>query len=122
MNDTSLYASKRTARSLWQQYRIYRDRLELQAWILFRTVVVPVGEIRGIEVRPSVFSGRKGFTSGIKLDFTDLCRHVLLSKSRGRFKGSPFRPTSLKNSSRFAVQFWRTAHCPVSRLRHMQRA
>jgi hypothetical protein len=85
MNDTPLYASKRTARSLWQQYRIYRDRLELQAWILFHTVVVPVGEIRAIEVRPSVFSGRKGVTSGIQLDFSDLCRYVLLSKSRGLF-------------------------------------
>jgi hypothetical protein len=27
MNDGSLYKSKRTAKSLWQQYRIYRDRL-----------------------------------------------------------------------------------------------
>ena len=92
MNVTSLYASKRTARSLWQQYRIYRDRLELQAWILFHTVIVPVGEIRAIEVRPSVFGGRKGFTSGIKLDFSDLCRHVLLSKSRGLFKRIAFSP------------------------------
>jgi hypothetical protein len=92
MNDTPLYASKRTARSLWQQYRIYHDRLELQAWILFHTVVVPVGEIRAIEVRPSVFSGRKGLTWGIKLDICDLCRHVLLSKSRGLFKSIAFSP------------------------------
>jgi hypothetical protein len=92
MNDTPLYTSKRTARSLWQQYRIYHDRLELQAWILFHTVVVPVGEIRAIEVRPSVFSGRKGLTWGIKLDICDLCRHVLLSKSRGLFKSIAFSP------------------------------
>ena len=92
MNDTPLYASKRTARSLWQQYRIYRDRLEMQAWILFHTVVVPVGEIRAIEVRTSVLSGRKGFTSELKLDFSDLCRHVLLSKSRGLFKSIAFSP------------------------------
>ena len=92
MNDTPLYASKRTARSFWQQDRIYRDRLELQAWILFHTVVVPVGEIRAIEVRPSVFGGRKGLTWGIKLDFSDLCRHVLLSKRRGLFKRIAFSP------------------------------
>ena len=92
MNDTPLYASKRTARSLWQQYRIYRDRLELEAWILFHAVVVPVGEIRAIEARPSVFSGRRGLTWGIKLDFTDFCRHVLLSKSRGLFKSIAFSP------------------------------
>ena len=80
------------ASSLWQQYRISHDRLELQAWILFHTVVVPVGEIRAIEVRPSVFSGRKGLTWGIKLDICDLCRHVLLSKSRDLFKSIAFSP------------------------------
>ena len=64
----------------WQQYRIYRDRLELQAWILFHTVVVPIGEIRAIDVRPSVFSGRKGFTPGIKLEADG----VVCSKRRHR--------------------------------------
>jgi hypothetical protein len=86
MNDTPLYASKRTAKSLWQQYRIYRDRIELQSWILLHTVVLPTGEIQAVEVRPSVFSG-KGFTLGIKLDNCDLCRHVLVTKKSGFFKG-----------------------------------
>ena len=40
MNGTPLYASKRTFKSLWQEYRIYRDRLELQAWVLLHTVVL----------------------------------------------------------------------------------
>ena len=39
MNDTPLCASKRTGRSLWQQYRIYPHRLELQSWVLLHTVV-----------------------------------------------------------------------------------
>ena len=39
MNDTPLCASKRTGRSLWQQYRIYGHRLELQSWVLLHTVV-----------------------------------------------------------------------------------
>jgi len=86
MNDTPLYVSKRMAKNLWQQYRIYRDRLELQSWILFHTVVVPTNEIQDVEVRPSVFSGQKGFTWGIKIDNSDLCRHVLLTKKRGFFK------------------------------------
>ena len=92
MNDTPLYASKRTPRSLWQQYRIYRDRLELEAWILFHVVVVPVNEIRAIEARPSAFGGRRGLTWGIKLDFSDFSPHVLLSKSRGHFKYMAFSP------------------------------
>jgi hypothetical protein len=94
MNDTPLYTSKRMVKNLWQEYRIYRDRIELQAWFLFGTMVVPVGEIQGIEVRPSVFSGRgwKGVTWGIKNDLCDLCRHVLLTKKTGFFKCIGFSP------------------------------
>ncbi len=92
MNDTSLYKSKRTAKSLWQEYRIYRDRLELQSWALFHTVVLPANEIQAVEVRPSVFSGQKGFTWGVKIDNCDLCRHVLLIKKSGLFKRIGFSP------------------------------
>jgi hypothetical protein len=80
MNDTSFYKSKRTAKSLWQEYRIYRDRLELQSWLLFHTVVVPANEIQAVEVRPS------GLIWGVKLDNCNFCRHVLLTKKSGFFK------------------------------------
>jgi len=63
-----VYASRRTPASLWQEYRVFSDRLELQSWILLHTIVIPAHEILEIEVRPSVFSLRKGFTWGIKLD------------------------------------------------------
>ena len=92
MNDTSLYKSKRTVKSLWQEYRIYQDRLELQSWILFRAIVVPANEIQATVVRPSIFSGRKGFTWGIKIDNCDLCRHVLLTRKSGLFKHIGFSP------------------------------
>ncbi len=84
--------SRRTPASLWQQYRIYSDRLELQSWILFHTVIIPTSEIMDIEVRPSVFSGRKGFVWGIKLDNSDLCRHVLVTRKNGLFKRLAFSP------------------------------
>ena len=87
-----IYTSKRTAKSLWQQYRIYRDRLELQSWILFHTIVVLANEIERIEVRPSVFRGQKGFTWGVKIDNCDLCRHVLLMRKTGFFKRIGFSP------------------------------
>jgi hypothetical protein len=77
MNDTLLYKSKRTAKSLWQEYRIYGDRLELQSWLLFHTIVVPVNEIQAVEVRPS------GLIWGVKLDNCNFCRHVLLIKKSG---------------------------------------
>ena len=92
MNDMPLYASKRTGKSLWQQYRIYSDRLELQSWFLLHTLVVPRDKIQAVEVRPSVLSSDKGFTWGIKLDNCDLCRHVLLTKKSGVFKRIGFSP------------------------------
>ena len=93
MNDTPLYVSKRTAKNLWQEYRIYRDRLELQSWLFFHTIVVPANEIQAVEVRPSFFiGGWKGMTLGIKIDNCDLCRHVLLRKKQGLFKGIAFSP------------------------------
>jgi hypothetical protein len=92
MNDTPLYTSKRTARSLWQQYRIYPDRLELQAWILLHTVKLPLREIRWAQVRPSIFAGWRGMTWGIKIDNCDLCRHVLLAKRHGLFRRIGFSP------------------------------
>jgi hypothetical protein len=87
-----VYVSRRTLASLWQQYRIFPDRLELQAWIFFHTVVIPAREILEIEVRTSVFSGRKGFTWGIKLDNSDLCRHVLVTRKTGYWKRLAFTP------------------------------
>jgi hypothetical protein len=92
MNDTPIYTSKRTGRSLWQEYRIYPDRLELQSWYLFHTVVVPANEIRAIEVRPALFTSPGGAVWGIKLDNCNLCRHVLLIKKSGLFKRIGFSP------------------------------
>jgi hypothetical protein len=84
--------SRRTVASLWQEYRIFSDRLELQSWIIFHTIVIPAREILEIVVRPSVFSGRKGFTWGIKLDNSDLCRHVLVTRKTACFKRIAFTP------------------------------
>jgi hypothetical protein len=86
MNDIPIYTSKRTGRSLWQEYRIYRDRLELQSWFLFHTIVVPANEIQAVEVRPS------GIIWGVKLDNCNFCRHVLLTKKSGLFKRIGFTP------------------------------
>ena len=99
MIDTPLYTSKRTAKSLWQQYRIYRDRIELQSWILLHTVVLPIDEIQAVKLRRSVIGGWKrlmkidlGDMWGIKIDFCDLCPHVLLRKTSGLFNAIGFSP------------------------------
>jgi hypothetical protein len=87
-----VYVSRRTPAGLWQEYRIYSDRLELQSWILLHTIVIPAREILEIEVCPSVFSGRKGFTWGIKLDNSDLCRYVRVRRKTGFWKCIAFTP------------------------------
>ena len=78
-----VHVSRRTPASLWQEYRIFSDRLELQSWTLLQTIVIPANEILEIEVRPSLFGGRKGITWGIKLDMADLYRHVLVRRQTG---------------------------------------
>jgi len=88
---------------LWQEYRIYSDRLELQSWLLFHTVIVPHNEILAVEVRPSIFNGRKGFIWGIKLDNCDFCRHILLKRKSGLFKRIGFTPD---NPEEF-IRIWR---------------
>jgi hypothetical protein len=86
MTDTPLYTSKRMARNLWQEYRIYHDHLELSSWCLFHTIVVPANAIQAIEIRPSVFGGWSGMTMGIKNDLCDLFPHVQLTRKKGLFK------------------------------------
>ena len=92
MNDVPLYTSRRTAKSLGQEYHIYRDRLELQCWVFLHTLVIPASEILEIQIRPPIFSGRKGFIWGIKIDNADLCRHVLIRKKSGFMKCLAFSP------------------------------
>ena len=86
MNDAPIYTSKRTGRNLWQEYRVYPNRLELQSWFLFHTIVIPVHEIVEIEVHPP------GVIWGIKLDNCNFCHHVVVTKLSGLFKRIGFTP------------------------------
>ena len=96
MNDSPIYISKRTLKSLGQEYRIYRDRVELQCWILLHTIVIPASEIGKIEVRPSAASLR-GITSwGLKIDLCDSCRHALLKRKSGIMKPIAFSPDDVE--------------------------
>jgi hypothetical protein len=99
MNDTPIYTSKRTGRSLWQEYRIYPDRLELQSWLLFHTVVVPANQIQAVEIRPPVVLADllrgKGFLFALwalKIDNADCCRHVAIKRKSGFMKRIRFSP------------------------------
>jgi hypothetical protein len=85
-----LYVSARSFRSLWQEYRIYTDRIELKSFVGRKVILA--GDILGIEVRPrmvigDLFRGR-GFKEclALKLDLADLYGHVAIHRRSGWFK------------------------------------
>lgn len=94
-----LYVSPRTWRSLGQRYWIFPDRLELQCWVaLGRRLVVPLEDIRSLEVRPPIVVGDLfrckgvGYAFPLKMDWADLSRHVALRRQSGWFKHVRFTP------------------------------
>ena len=85
-----LYVSGRSFKNLWQEYRIYTDRIELKS--CFGRKIIRAGDILDIEVRPcmvigDIFRGR-GFKEvlALKLDLADLYRHVAIHRRSGWFK------------------------------------
>ncbi|HKK20878.1 MAG TPA: hypothetical protein VJ983_05340, partial [candidate division Zixibacteria bacterium] len=104
MSETAVYISKSTARSLWQEYRIYPDRVEFAT--LFGNISIPFDNIESIEVRESDVAGLlkgdlqlKGFKPAIKLDWANFTEHVVLDKREGfcrRFLFTPENPEEFK--------------------------
>ncbi len=85
-----LYVSARSFKNLWQEYRIYADRIELKS--CFGRKIILAGDILNVEVRPplvigDIFRG-KGFKEGLalKLDLADACPHVAIHRRSGWFK------------------------------------
>jgi hypothetical protein len=85
-----LYAPKRLFRNLWQEYRIYADRIELRSFCGRKTIratdIIDV-QIRSPVVIGDLFRG-KGFKESLalKLDLADLHRHVAIHRTSGWFK------------------------------------
>ena len=85
-----LYVSARSLRNLWQEYRIYADRVELRSFCGRK--IIRAGDILNVEVRPpmvigDIFRG-KGFKESLalKLDLADLYRHVAIHRRSGWLK------------------------------------
>ena len=51
MNENALFTSKSTIKSLWQEYRIYRDHVEFGTH--FGVISIPFDKIECIEVQES---------------------------------------------------------------------
>ena len=77
-------------RNLWQEYRIYTDRIELRSCVGRK--IIRAEDILEVEVRPPMVIGDlfrgKGFARGLalKLDMADFCRHVAIHRRTGWIK------------------------------------
>jgi hypothetical protein len=101
MNEMPRFMSRCTARSLWHEYRIYDDRIELPS--ILGTWRVPFDHVEGVEVNEpmigAVLGGRFDFShwpGQIKLDLADFCEHVTLDKEGGAIRKLHFTPEDPK--------------------------
>ena len=81
--DSAVYISKSSARSLWQEYRVYPDRLELKFWIFLTTLKIPAQKIVDVKVLSPVLKNREkqkflAWFWGLFLDWAAFNRHVLI--------------------------------------------
>jgi hypothetical protein len=94
MSQQTVYVSKCAAKSLWQEYRVYDNRVELGT--LLGTVTVPFDQVEEVEVAGSVFRRLcfqlRGLRPALKLDWADFHEHVVLDKSTGLFRYIAFTP------------------------------
>lgn len=87
-SDAPRYVTKPTAMSLWQEYRVYADHLELDS-VPWGTVRVPFDDLKAVAIRPPlvVFDffrgdyGAKELSRTAKLDLADLAEHIAIEKN-----------------------------------------
>jgi len=88
--DNLIYESKGTPRSLWNNYRIFNDRIELQFRPFFTKIIIPRDTFVKVDVyKPPVI--RTVFWA-LKLDLADLYNHVGIERNDGFFKKIHFTP------------------------------
>ena len=90
--NTPIYISKPTIKSLGNEYCIYYDRIELRCRFPFvtKTLVIKKADLISIDVfKPPVL--RTTFWA-LKLDLADLKQHVGIKRRNGLFKQLRFTP------------------------------
>jgi hypothetical protein len=107
-----LYRSKPVAKSLWREYRLYDDRIELES-IPWGTIRVPLADVKDVAVRPplvifDLFRGDYGLAELMrapKLDMADLAEHVVLEKTGfwKQFRFTPDDPEAFVRATRTAM-------------------
>jgi hypothetical protein len=101
MNDEPIYTSRSTVKSLWQEYRIYGDRVEFDTH--FGKMTVPFEHVESVEISESEVEGLikgdlhlKNFRPALKLDWANFLEHVVLDKSEGHVKRVLFTPDDIR--------------------------
>jgi len=93
VSESPLYTSRPTVKSIWQEYRVYADRIELDT-LFFGTIRVPLEDVSAVSVRPAgvIFDlvrgdyGLKDMLRTLKLDWADLSQHVTVERDSGIFR------------------------------------
>jgi len=97
MDESPLYRSPSTVKSLWQEYRIYADRVEFDT--LFGRMTIPFDAIESVSVSESEVRGLlrgdlhlKNFRPALKIDWANFVEHVVLDKKEGWIRRILFTP------------------------------
>jgi hypothetical protein len=97
MSEIPAYTSNSTVKSLWQEYRIYDDRVEFDT--LFGQMVIPFDCIESVEASESEVRGLlrgdlhlKNFRPALKLDWANFLEHVVIDKKEGWVRRVLFTP------------------------------
>lgn len=95
-----IYQSKKKLRNLFQNYKIYEDRIEIGSKVVLKTFKLTKEDITNIEIRPRYVIGdviRRRYSifthlRTLKVDFADFHRHVVIEKNKGFLKQQRFTP------------------------------
>ena len=97
MSQEPVYTSPSTGRSLWQEYRVFDDRVEFDTH--FGMMTIPFAHIESVTVSESEVDGLlrgdlhlAGFRPALKLDWANFVEHVVLDKSEGHIRRVLFTP------------------------------
>jgi hypothetical protein len=101
-SDSPIYVSEKSVKNLWQDYRVFPDRIQLRCWIIPKTFVIRAEDIVDININPAfswgaLLQGKLKIKLAIKLDLADLYEHVEIHRKTGLFKYLRITPDNPAN-------------------------
>lgn len=118
MNDLPIYTSRSTVKSLWHEYRVYENRLELDSSV--GLLVIPFEHVERVDVSESDVAGLlrgevhlSDFQPALKLDWANFTEHVVLDEDSGRLRRvlfTPEDPAGFKKVLESALSDYREQH------------